>query len=153
MSITVRNKLEIKPGNVISVPGCEPVSALTSIGLLRSLHCNASVISVKKVLQLIPGSRVVRVTSPHGQNGTGSWVELPFGPPPDGDECPQCLVDWYKLLKENAEVPPQEETPFDGPCAGFNYSGCARPAEADYAHGMRRTPDPAMRPNGMPLSP
>jgi len=82
MRFEIKNKLEIRPGNVIQVPGCEPVSSLTGLALSRNMSCNASIIPVADVLRLIPGSRIVGKFTPAGQNGTGWFLELPDGPPP-----------------------------------------------------------------------
>lgn len=145
--IYIRNKLEIMPGNVIRVPGCEPTSSLTSTGLLNNIDCEASIIPLEDALALIPGSRVIRTMVPAGQNGTGRFFELPDGPPPDGNDC-GCPEDWYKILKENARVrdPDEEETPSDDVCSGFDFSGCVTNQTS-----IRTTRDPDMRPNSNPL--
>lgn len=151
MRILVKNKLEIRNGYVISVPSCEPTSAVTSTGLLRNLDCNASIISVQDALRLIPGSRLVRTFYPSGQNTTGWMFELPSGPPPNGNdcECPRTSVDYYRILKENASVAREEDQALslDGDvCSGFNFSGCVR--DYDPRHTTR---DPDLRPNNNPL--
>lgn len=146
--IFIRNKLEIQPGNVIKVPGCEPTSSLTSDTLSRNLKCNASVIPVEDVLELIPGSRIVRVLSPFGQSGTGMFVELPAGPPGTGNNCPaDCLTDWYAILRANARNLEQEDDDEPGQCAGFNYSGC----QFDF-DPLAHPRDPDQRPNEKPLT-
>lgn len=148
--ITIRNKLEIQPGHVISVPGCEPTTSLTSDTLSRNLKCNASVIPVEDVLRLIPGSRIVRVLSPFGQSGTGMFLELPNGPPGDGNVCPaDCLTDWYAILRANARVRNTETAKEPAPvgmCSGVNFSGCV----FDYDPQLHpRAPD--HRPSQKPL--
>lgn len=144
--ILIKNKLEIQPGNVIKVPGCEPTSSLTSDTLSRNLKCNASVIPVEDVLELIPGSKVVRVLSPFGQSGTGMFIEFPSGPPSDGNLCPaDCLTDWYAVLRKNARNLEQEEEE-PAQCAGFNFSGC----QFDF-DPLAHTRDPEQRPNEKPL--
>ena len=147
--ISVRNKLEIRPSLIISIPGCEPTSSLTGSELLSNLDCNASVIPLADALRLIPGSRIVRVQTLAGHLGTGLFFELPSGPPPDGNdcECPRTTVDYYKILKDNARAPEEEEEPQPaGECSGFNFSGCV--IEADPLHTTR---DPDLRPNSEPL--
>jgi hypothetical protein len=147
--IMIKNKLEILNGNVITVPGCEPVSSVTGTSLLRNINCNASVIPVEDVLRLIPGSKIVKVMTPAGQNGTGRFIELPSGPPPNANKCPKiCLTDYYRILKENAKVKkPSDKLIVDGDvCSGFNFSGCV--LEQDV---LRTTRDPSMRPNSNPL--
>jgi hypothetical protein len=145
--ILIKNKLEIRPGGVISVPGCEPTSSLTSTGLLNNIDCEASIIPLEDALALIPGSRVVRTMVPAGQNGTGRFFELPEGPPPDGNYC-GCPKDWYKILKENARVRDQseEETQNDDVCSGFDFSGCVTSQAS-----IRTARDPEMRPNSSSL--
>jgi hypothetical protein len=154
-TITVKNKLEILPGNVISVPGCEPISSLTSTALARNLHCNASVIPVQEVLRLIPGSRIVQVMTPRGQQGTGTgiFVELPEGPPPYGNVCPPCcLPDWYAILRAHAYYPNQvEPTPNPKECAGFSINGCMARTPYDEVEKMLHPRLPDHRPNGMPV--
>lgn len=150
--ITVQNKLEILAGNVILVPGCEPISSLTAIALARELamHCHASVIPVADVLRLIPGSRIVQVMRPRGQpgSGTGLFIELPSGPSHDGNTCPEnCVPDWYAILRENASVPQSDDEPKDlGACAGFNYDGCVHDFDP-----VQHPRDPNSRPNSKPI--
>lgn len=148
VQITVQNKLEILPGHVIRVPGCEPVTSLTSTALSRNLDCNASIIPVEDALRLIPGSRIVRVLSPFGQTGTGMFLELPNGPPHTGNLCPSdCITDWYAILKENATTGEAEDEAGATPaCSGFNYSGCV----FDY-NPVLHPRDPSLRPNDNPL--
>lgn len=126
--ITIQNKLEVKSGGVLLVPGCEPVSSLTAIALTRNWNCNASVIPVADALRLVPGSRLVKVMRPVGAVTTGYFFELPpHGPPPPGNACPgQCYPDWYAVLRENSRVLETEEEPEfpTGACVGFSYSGC-----------------------------
>ena len=150
-TISVRNKLEILNGNVINVPGCEPVSSLTATGLLRNIDCNASIIPLGDALRVIPGSRIVRVFHPAGQNGTGWFFELPEGPPPHGNDCkcPRTLEDYYRILKDYARVrgDETESLSLDGDvCAGFNFSGCVREQDP-----LKRARDPDLRPNSNPL--
>lgn len=147
MSILVKNKLEVRASNVLSVPGCEPVSSLTGTALLRDLHCKAAIIPVEDALRLIPGSRLVRTMIPAGNTTTGLFFELPSGPPPNGNECNNCGVDYYKILRENARVPDAEEAQVPAPCAGFNYTGCVITQDP-----LRTARDPNLRPNSNPLS-
>jgi len=135
---TVKNKLEIKNGNVIQIPGCEPISSLSSLALSRNIHCNAAVIPLADALALIPGSRVVRVMMPRGHIQTGLFFELPDGPPPDGFSCTCKLEDWYKILKDHARPPEEEKKEEFGPCSGFNFSGCV--LDQDIFH-ITRDPD------------
>lgn len=99
------------------------------------------------MLKLIPGSKIVRTMIPGGTTTTGLFLELPSGPPPDGNECRPCGPDYYKILRDNAHAPELQDTKPVPPCAGFNYSGCVLTQDP-----LRTTRDPNMRPNGMPLS-
>ena len=147
--ITVKNKLEIKNGNVISVPGCEPISSLTGTSLLKNIECNASIIPLADALALIPGSRIIRTLIPAGQAGTGRFFELPAGPPPNGNDCDNCPPDYYAILRENAHIEEEEESlSLDNDvCAGFNFSGCVLDQDK-----QRTARDPDMRPNSKALS-
>jgi hypothetical protein len=146
--IEVKNKLEIMPGNVIRVPGCEPVSSLTGTELLKNMDCNASIIPLEDALELIPGSRIIGKFMPAGHVGTGLFFELPSGPPPDGNACGCSVEDYYKILRENAKVRDGDEEPDElNECSGFNFSGCQRDQ-----HHLRMTRDPALRPNSNPIS-
>lgn len=143
--IYVKNRLEVRPGMVLSVPGCEPTSSLTSTGLLKNLDCKASVIDVKLALKLIKGSKLIRTMVPVGSYATGLAFELPSGPSPDGNTCPQdCLTDWYKLLRRHAKTEEHEKDP---KCSGYNFTGCQ--LDQDNFH---RAPNPDLRPNGNSLN-
>jgi hypothetical protein len=146
--ISIKNKLEIKLGEVVQVPGCEPLTSISSLELSKNMNCNASVIPVKDVLRLIPGSRMVRAFYPAGQSGTGRFIELPNGPPHDGNKCPQdCLEDWYRILRENARVPETEGSEADQACASIrDWSGCVN----DYDPTQHPRADDH-RPNVLPL--
>lgn len=147
IGIEIKNKLEIMPGNMISVPGCEPISSMSSLGLQQNFHCNASVIPVEDVLKLIPGSRIVRAFAIRGHIGTGLFIELPAGPPTSA-ECPSpCQPDWYAILRANARTRAAEEEPdVVKECAGFNFSGC----QIDY-NPLDHPADPNRRPNDAPI--
>ncbi|MBD3408192.1 MAG: hypothetical protein GF411_18870 [Candidatus Lokiarchaeota archaeon] len=121
--IRVANRITIMPGGTMLVPGCEPVSAATTEGLMVGIRdeCHSSYITVKKALEVIPGSHVE-----FGPNYDQRYFVLPDGPPPDF-VCPCDIdrVDWYSILRENADVPPvQDEEPVNryNPCRGFDYS-------------------------------
>jgi len=125
--VPIRNKLEVLPGGVIRIPGCEPVSAFSSRRLSEELHCNASVISVEKALEVVPGSTLERWQGPVGIPATGLFFVLPDGPPPSGMKCP-CIrtEDWYQVLRDNAEpITPEEDGDGDfNERVGFYYSQC-----------------------------
>lgn len=134
-NIFVKNRLEIKLGNILQVPGCEPTTSISSLALSKNLDCNASIIPLADALALIPGSRVVGSLAPRGHAGTGMFFELPSGPPPDGNSCVCSVEDWYKILRDNAKVPEQEKKEEFGPCSGFNFSGCV--IDQDIFHATR----------------
>jgi hypothetical protein len=121
-SILINNRLTVMQGDVIQVPGCEPASAATSSGLSKELfdHCKGSYITLKKALEVIPGSSVH-----FGSHGDKFFV-LPSGPPPAGEECPCATpMDWYQILRDNASSPIREEKPAVNrynPCSGFHYA-------------------------------
>lgn len=138
MDVFVKNKLEIRPGNIIQVPGLEPISSLTGIGLSKYMANQSSIISVTDALKLIPGSRIVGKFNPAGQNGTGLFFELPNGPPPDGGKC--CMLnDWYKILRDNARYPTEEEQTAQEECVGFSINPCQQNRDT-----LQAIPDPAM---------
>lgn len=140
-SFTIKNKLQVLPNMTIIVPGCEPVSSLTGLALSRNMKCNASVIPVKDALALIPGSRIVQVMRPTGTVDSGWFFELPEGPGRKPFDCPgHCVQDYYQILRENSrniEIDGEEAAP-QGPCAGFDYSGCKREVDP-----QRRASDPS----------
>lgn len=144
--ITIRNKLEVLPGGVLRIPGCEPLSAFTtpsmrSFAVLNTSPeavekfapetifdngCEGGFISLETALEVIPGSTVEIVLRPTGSQSTGQFFVLPDGPPPQGNECPCVFTDdWYRILKENTEplFEPPETDDFNER-VGFFYSGC-----------------------------
>ena len=123
-SVHISNRMIVLPGNVIQVPGCEPTSAATSAGLAAYMReaCTGSYITLKKALDVIPGSSVE-----FGSHGDRYFI-LPDGPPGDPG-CP-CILpnDWYDVLRKNADSPikTEEQPPKYNPCSGFaiNFNGC-----------------------------
>lgn len=90
--IHISNKLEVWLGNVISVPGCEPESGLTSTTLTANRQCNASVVSLRDALIAIPGSSLESLNNPRRL-----FFVLPQGPPPDPNTNEQ--IDYYAILR------------------------------------------------------
>ena len=151
MSIKIKNKLEILPGNVIRIPGCEPVTSFTSLALAANLDCNASVISLEDAIAAIPDAKIIRVLRPSGVPGTGKFFELPSGPQTDGAECPPTDVpDFYRILKDAAtpiNFDSEDDDDFIAQCSsGVNFTG--KIIDQDQFH---RAPNPELRPNTMPL--
>lgn len=151
MTIEIKNKLEILPGGVIRIPSCEPTSAFSSLSIAANINCDASIISLEDALAAIPGSRIVRVLKPAGVPGTGRYFELPAGPPRDGNGCPpECLTDFYKILKE-AATPITFDENYGIPdslksCSGLSFTG-----KVNEKQPFNRAPDPTLRPNTNPL--
>ena len=148
-TIYVRGKLEIMPGNVIRIPGMEPVSSFTSLALAVNSPHTPSYITLQDALAAIPNATIEKVLTPSGFPGTGKFFVLPDGPPNNGNTCPpNCVEDWYQVLRDNAQ-PIEYEGEEDGPegnCSGFNYSGCL--SIQDQFH---KAPDLNIRPNQEPL--
>ena len=105
MKVTIKNLLEVLPGNIILVPGCEPISAFTSPTLAANMDCKASTITLATALEVCPGSTITRWPMSGGFYVKRFFV-LPDGPPtPVGCEetSPACQVDWYQILRDNAD--------------------------------------------------
>lgn len=150
MTAEIRNKLEILPGNVIRIPGCEPVTSFTSLALAANVNCNASVISLDKAIEAIPDATIEKVMAPSGFPGTGQFFVLPEGPP-TRPGCVTCdpIEDYYQRLRDAAEPIEFEEDEGlpEGICAAAaNWNLCR--TEQDQFH---RAPDPELRPNSTPL--
>ena len=139
----VQNKLEVRPDGMVQIPGCEPISSLTSLRLSQEMYCPNSLIKVSDLLRCIPGAKLIRVFTPMGHLGSGFFVVLPSGPPPNENQC-DCNPDWYKIMKECIPVPVPAGMP---ECAGFNYNPCSMDVDP-----FKKTRDPEARPNSRPLS-
>lgn len=130
--VNVALQLEVKPGNKILVPGCEPTSAMSSrtLGafLQKSGRCKNALVPLKAALAAIPGSYVKFA---HNFNRGGQrqrWFVLPSTSP----LCPcEPYVDWYEVLRGLAidEVPVTEE--FDK-CNTIGMGFCPSPDFVDY---------------------
>lgn len=128
--ISIANKLEVLAGNVLLVPGCEPVSAFTSVTLDANRKCKSSVISVADALEAIPGA-----TLEFQRNPTKLFFVLPAGPPvtPGCNDC-SSVVDFYQALRDqgNPVCMPKTITEIninakngDDKCAADPLAGCA----------------------------
>jgi hypothetical protein len=170
-TIEIKNKLEILPGDVIRIPGCEPVTSFTSLALAVNVDCNASIISLQDAIEAIrevagEDPCIVRVHQPAGVPGTGKYLELPSGPPPD-PSCPcKRPEDWYRILKDAAQpidFDAINDDQLEG-CSGFNYSGCRLHTADDQTPrseifnqvfsevaNFHKAPNPELRPNTKPL--
>lgn len=120
--IRIGNKLEVKRGNVIQVPGCEPLSAVTSYVLLANNECANTQVTLEDALDAIPGSFVQILLNPR----TLLFV-LPDGPPSQFGCATEYCNDWYGILREVGEPILEEDVACeDGkPTDGFSYfDGC-----------------------------
>lgn len=135
----IQNKLEVRPDSFVQIPGCEPISSLTSLRLAQQISCPHSLISVNDLLRCIPGAKLIR-----GHLGSGYFVVLPSGPPPNENQC-NCNPDWYAIMKACVPAPAGPTMP---ECAGLNFNPCV--LDVDPFKVQR---DPNARPNSNPLSP
>jgi hypothetical protein len=109
MDISIANKLEVLPGNIIMLPGCEPSSAITMPVLDVLMNCKAPTIKLSAALAAIPQATVV-FWSNTGDGVTRKYFVLPDGPPVQFGSC--CGgADWYQILRDAAtnETPVQEQ--------------------------------------------
>jgi len=135
-TIMISNRLRIYEGNILLIPGCEPISVVTHISnyeynpdattLYNNYQdiCKASYISLFKAMELIPGATLY-----YTHDMANRWFILPDGPPPSS-KCPKdCIEDWYKILKDGADgVVLQDGTTLcNGECSAFsfNWSCCS----------------------------
>lgn len=97
---------EVKPGDWVQVPGCEPTSEITSNTLNQFLNCKHSLIKLTTVLNNIPGSFVE--FSYNGGNFRKKFLRLP----PILPDCP-CTnyPDYFEILRQLDDP----ETPFTPP--------------------------------------
>jgi len=118
--IEIANKMEIREGGTILVPGLEPVSELTSPVFAQNLPKGPSEISATQAMRLIPGSYILVNTFTPSKR----FLVLPSGPPPYGNDCPrQRCDDWYALLRQ-ATTPTTTVSPLQCNSAAFDFSFC-----------------------------
>jgi hypothetical protein len=118
--ITIANKLAVRAGNIISIPGCEPLSGFSSNTLAANMSCKSSVITLGAALEAIPGSTVEMSFNPKM-----FYFVLPEGPPTVFG-CNTCDsgIDWYQILRD-ASIPLQPQEPnVPGPCDAFPIPRC-----------------------------
>lgn len=110
MTGTISQQLEILPTGKITIPGCEPSSALSSRKLLSWMKlggCENVIVDVNKALLAIPGSYIKQ-----GINSGGGHRRRWFVMPPMDTNCP-CVdrPDYYNILRDIADdQQPSEET-------------------------------------------
>lgn len=116
-TVSIANKLEVLPGNVILSPGCEPTSAITSLTLMANQKCKQSTIPLADALAAIPDATLAFMSNPRKL-----FFVLPEGPPtiPGCNTCDAGL-DYYQILRdiEPTQPPPQGVKP----CDNFGF-GC-----------------------------
>ena len=120
--MSIRGKLEVLPGGVINIPGCEPTSAASSITLEVNRQCTASVITLERAKELIPNA-----TMEMWHNPIRWFFVLPDGPPTQpgcSTAGRACGYDWYQVLRDGA-VPfnnqsADEDSGADGGCNPFS---------------------------------
>lgn len=104
-------QLEIRAGNKILVPGCEPSSSLTSRTLSAYMAagkvCKNALVDLSAALAAIPGS-YVKYGINFNKGLRQKWLVLP----PINISCP-CdeYVDYYRILKNlpGTELPVEEK--------------------------------------------
>lgn len=94
--INISNRLKIYNGNVIMLPGCEPLSEFTSQSLAANMSCSNSYINLADALSAIPAATIIMFSNPKEM-----FFVLPDGPPSKYG-CADCdsQDDWYQILKD-----------------------------------------------------
>lgn len=104
MTIRICNLLEVRAGNKIIVPGCEPTSAFTSPTLAENRECKQTVVDLQAALEAIPGSTIISIRNPGSGRPKGLFFKLPDGPPtPPGCRTCTAIEDHYAKLREIGE--------------------------------------------------
>lgn len=118
--ITIANKLSVLDGNIILLPGCEPLSEFSSNTLAANMACASSYITLGAALEAIPGSTVEIQSNPKK-----FLFVLPDGPPP-GFGCNSCdsLTDWYQVLKDASDPVQPQAVDVPGECDAFPIPRC-----------------------------
>lgn len=130
---TLSLKLQIQPGNVVIVPGCEPTSAVTSYTLLRNFRCTHPTARVDDILAAIPGTKIVYFPDFGARE---RYIELP----PIDMACP-CgpKPDYYAILRSIAsgDLPVEEKVNYCdindmGYCPSPDFRISPRPEASPY---------------------
>jgi len=118
--IPIANKITIRESGNVMIPGCEPVSELSSPLFAQRLNCKASEIPATQAMKLIPGSYIeVNPFTPSQR-----YLVLPNGPPPDGNDCPcRWLGDWYALLRGTV-TEETKQSPLQCNSEAFDFNWC-----------------------------
>ena len=127
---------------MVRVPGFEPLSEQTTNNLSIALQGASTYIALDKALELIPGSKVIITYNggpTSGSYGQDVWLELPSGPPPDGNSCPvNCIRDWYKILQDAARlsITPLEDPTLIQECDNANQFGYSQCDIGEFEQGL-----------------
>lgn len=131
--IGVSNRLRIYEGNILLIPGCEPISVTTHISNFQINRdvvtlfnrfeeiCPSSYITLNKAMEAIP-----EATLWYGHDPAFRWFVLPSGPPPSNlCKCPRGVPeDWYQILRENADttdLTDDQKAEILADCSAFSY--------------------------------
>lgn len=112
MDIDIAQQLEIMPGDILYLPGCEPTSAVTgkTLNAMIAQACKKSTINLTDALKAIPGSYVKYGVNYNRRGTRQKWLVLPSkkaGCPCDEN------VDYFQMLKDIAFVDEPEEYKYD----------------------------------------
>lgn len=137
MNVHIGNLLRIYEGDILLIPGCEPVSTVTFSSTVWAQNpyvetiytdniCPASYITLERAREAIPDGEIVYL----GSTGLAyKYFRLPDGPPtPYGCPC-GAVGDWYQILRDNADTPeaPEEtKKTLSEICQGFGFDFCGR---------------------------
>lgn len=94
-TIQIELRLDILPNNKVPVPGCEPISNITSRTLQQRQHCQCVYVDLVDVLAAIPQARVEFGTNWGNGGYRKKWLILP----PHSQICCIPYTDWYALLR------------------------------------------------------
>lgn len=123
MDIQINYQLEVMPGDILYLPGCEPTSAVTSktLNAMIAQACPKSTVQLEDALKAIPGSYVKIGTNYNRRGVMQKWLVLP----PKDASCPcPTNVDYFAILKSISS----DEEPI------YDYSGC------DLVNGQSKYP-------------
>ena len=111
--IEIANLLQVKPGDLIQIPHCEPpseVSTLRFSAYYAESDCGDGLVALADALTALPGSEVVYGVNFGPPNFRTKWLRLPpllLTCPCDGN------TDWYSILRNL----PRVEEEVKGPCS------------------------------------
>ena len=112
--IHISLQLEVHANNKVFVPGCEPISSLSSKTLASYMakceYCKNPMIDIEVVLDSIPGTYLKLGVNYGRGNMRQKWLVFPAL----AVGCPCGSYDnWYDKLKELADAPVEVEEEYD----------------------------------------